>query len=128
MGGLCGVAKPVQGTRQPYVSPLRAAGGRGLRARPIGDEWTFEEIDALLDDERVPLELKALLRISDAMLVESELAEAEIYRAASPSERRAVHRARKVEARRGEREGASSGDNPGVAARARKGEVKGLRV
>ncbi len=79
MGGLCGVAKPVQGTRQPYVSPLRAAGGRGLRARPIGDEWTFEEIDALLDDERVPLELKALLRISDAMLVESELAEAEIY-------------------------------------------------
>ena len=30
------------------------------------------EIDALLDDERVPLELKALLRISDAMLVESE--------------------------------------------------------
>jgi hypothetical protein len=72
VGGLCGVqAKPVQGTRQPYVSPLRAAGGRGLRARPIGDEWTFEEIDALLDDERVPLELKALLRISDAMLVES---------------------------------------------------------
>ena len=45
---------------------------------PIGDEWTFDEVDALLDDERVPLELKALLRLSDAMLVESELAEAEL--------------------------------------------------
>ena len=36
------------------------------------------QVDALLDDERVPLELKALLRLSDAMLVESELAEAEL--------------------------------------------------
>ena len=49
-----------------------------LMTGPIGDEWTFDEVDALLDDERVPLELKALLRLSDAMLVESELAEAEL--------------------------------------------------
>ena len=49
-----------------------------LKTGPIGDEWTFEEIDALLDDERVPPELKTLLRISDAMLIESELAEAEL--------------------------------------------------
>ena len=45
---------------------------------PIGDEITFEEIDALLDDERVPPELRSLLRLSDAMLVESELARAEV--------------------------------------------------
>ena len=49
-----------------------------LKTGPIGDEWTFDEVDALLDDERVPPELKALLRLSDAMLVESELAEAEL--------------------------------------------------
>ena len=49
-----------------------------LMTGPIGDEWTFDEVDALLDDERVPLELKALLRLSDAMLVESELKEAEL--------------------------------------------------
>jgi hypothetical protein len=44
---------------------------------PIGDEMTFEEVDNLLTDERVPESLKALLRLSDVMLVESELARAE---------------------------------------------------
>lgn len=45
---------------------------------PIGDEMTFEEVDNLLTDERVPESLKALLRLSDVMLVESELARAEV--------------------------------------------------
>ena len=45
---------------------------------PIGDEWTFGEIQDLLSDPRVPPELVRLLRHSDALLVESELAEAEL--------------------------------------------------
>jgi len=45
---------------------------------PIGDEWTFDEIQDLLSDPRVPPELVRLLRHSDALLVESELAEAEL--------------------------------------------------
>ena len=45
---------------------------------PIGDEMTFEEVDNLLTDKRVPESLKALLRLSDVMLVESELARAEV--------------------------------------------------
>ena len=44
----------------------------------IGDEWTFDGIDALLLDPRVCPELKQLLRHSDALLMESELAEAEL--------------------------------------------------
>ena len=44
----------------------------------IGDEMTFEEVDNLLTDKRVPESLKALLRLSDVMLVESELARAEV--------------------------------------------------
>ena len=64
-----------------YGAILRSIGTdeeEELKTGPIGDEWTFEEIDALLDDERVPPELKTLLRISDAMLIESDLAEAEL--------------------------------------------------
>jgi hypothetical protein len=45
---------------------------------PIGDDMTFEEVDNLLSDERVPEPLKALLRLSYVMLVESELARAEV--------------------------------------------------
>ena len=45
---------------------------------PIGDEITWEQLDGLLEDTRVCPELKKLLRLSTALMVESELAEAQV--------------------------------------------------
>ena len=66
---------------EKYGAVTRSIGSddeEAAKTGPIGDEWTLDEVDALLDDERVPETLKALLRLSDAMLVESELAEGEL--------------------------------------------------